>query len=347
MISIYICLYFLLLGSFAAARLVSVQIVLPPQSDFSIKCNVAYLIQAGAAAACSRSQGMCEAQPAIVPPTQKLEEYSHALIKASQSDLIIALGQQAADAWNSVGQNIVNNSTFVILDYEYPSSAPNVASAVFLEEHEGFLAGIVAGLFARDLNRLPAVISGSNSTSLSYTRLVNGFANGVKSVCSECGVLCIYAESLVKNVLGEYYAQIFLKHGADVLWNAGGGAMGTAALKAFAVAGKPVIGHGTDQWCSDWAVGALPNSQQVLTSIVRNYTVLVQAIIDLYLANRLKLGMTTLFGIESGAISYAPCNEACDLVTPGMRYDVNKAAEMIWSGQSRWISTKDSGSKTD
>ncbi|RUS34014.1 hypothetical protein BC938DRAFT_482831 [Jimgerdemannia flammicorona] len=207
----------------------------------------------------------------VVPTAEDEQEFTQAVPKAAQqSDFVLAMGYFAQKAVHSAAQQN-QDKKFAILDFEFTPPVPNIASVLFKDDQEGFLAGLLAGEIASSRNKKVAVIGGVNQPDV--RRKVNGFANGVKYACPDCTPYCIYTKSFINEhrESDSIAASIQALNGVDVVYNAAS-ITGTMTLKKLTTEnGILAIGDTTDEWITNWAMGSVPGSEKVLTSVIRDY----------------------------------------------------------------------------
>ncbi|RUP51441.1 basic membrane protein-domain-containing protein [Jimgerdemannia flammicorona] len=273
----------------------------------------------------------------VVPTAEDEQEFTQAVPKAAQqSDFVLAMGYFAQKAVHSAAQQN-QDKKFAILDFEFTPPVPNIASVLFKDDQEGFLAGLLAGEIASSRNKKVAVIGGVNQPDV--RRKVNGFANGVKYACPDCTPYCIYTKSFINEhrESDSIAASIQALNGVDVVYNAAS-ITGTMTLKKLTTEnGILAIGDTTDEWITNWAMGSVPGSEKVLTSVIRDYRVMVRELIKAAMNNSFTTGLTLLYGVtnntETTVLRLADCHEACDVYNADLRRKMEDYMTKLGSGE--------------
>ncbi|CAG8491442.1 9043_t:CDS:2 [Ambispora gerdemannii] len=277
------------------------------------------------------------AREACTPPTCNLEltnpkdeteaEYKNLLPKvASNNDFFLTQGYFAQKATHEVADKYPGKK-FGIVNFEFTPPVKNIASILFAEDQQGFVAGLLAAEISKKRNKKVAVIGGVNIPPVK--RKVNGFANGVKHACADCTAYCLYSKSFVNenNESHDIFNAISTNKGIDVVYNAAS-ITGTIALKNLTANGIYGIGDTTDEWITNWAYGSVPGSENLLTSIVQDYQVVVRDTISGMLKNNFATGGLVKHGLklnsEDSAIKFADCHEACEINTPNLKENMQK-----------------------
>ncbi|CAG8623144.1 11655_t:CDS:2 [Ambispora leptoticha] len=286
------------------------------------------------------------AREACTPPICNLEltnpkdeteaEYKSLLSKvAPNNDFFITQGYFAQKATHEMADKYPGKK-FGIINFEFTPPVKNIASILFAEDQQGFVAGLLAAEISKKKNKKVAVIGGADIPSVK--RKVNGFANGVKHACEDCTAYCLYSKSFVNEnneSQGIFNAILNIK-GIDVVYNAAS-ITGTIALKNLTAHGIYGIGDTTDEWVTNWAYGSVAGSENLLTSIVQDYQVVVRDTIGTMLKNNFVAGGLVKHGLnldsENSAIKFADCHEACEINTPNLKENMQKYIDKITKRQ--------------
>lgn len=90
----------------------------------------------------------CAVSTPVIPESEDQGEYnSVASTAAENNNLVVGMGYQAIAAVKQMA-TANKDKTFAIMDFEFVPPISNVASVIFKEEEQGFLAGIIAGLYS-------------------------------------------------------------------------------------------------------------------------------------------------------------------------------------------------------
>ncbi|CAG8660641.1 10795_t:CDS:2, partial [Ambispora gerdemannii] len=167
---------------------------------------------------------------------------------------------------------------FGIINFEFTPPVKNIASILFAEDQQGFVAGLLAAEISKKRNKKVAVVGGASKYSTSQKK-VNGFANGVKHACADCTAYCLYNKSFVNenNESQDIFNSISTNKGINVVYNAAS-ITGTTTLKNLTANEIYGIGDTTDE-ITNWAYGSVPGSENLLTSIVQDYQVVVRGML--------------------------------------------------------------------
>lgn len=88
-----------------------------------------------------------------VPTAEDEQELAQVIPHAAQqSDFILAMGYFAEKAIHQAALQ-TSSKTFGIVDFEFTPPVPNIASVLFKDDQEGFLAGLLAGEIANGRNK--------------------------------------------------------------------------------------------------------------------------------------------------------------------------------------------------
>ncbi|KAI9217192.1 basic membrane lipoprotein [Blastocladiella britannica] len=191
------------------------------------------------------------------------------VIQSTNGDIFFGLSFMYGGALATVGPKYPSKS-FVLYDSPVNPPVANVIGLTFAEDQSGFLAGAAAGVFTT--SKKVGVIGGLAIPPVK--RFVNGYLNGILSVCSTCEVYRIYQPSFADAALGQAAAQYLISKGADVIFGAGG-SMGSAGILYAAQQNTFVIGVDTDESLSTFA--GQTSGQYLLASAMKYVGVAVKS----------------------------------------------------------------------
>ncbi|ORZ40935.1 basic membrane protein-domain-containing protein [Catenaria anguillulae PL171] len=160
---------------------------------------------------------------------------------SAQDDVVVALGHGYSPALANLATQFPAKS-YVSIDQAIEPPRNNTIGLSFAEEHAGFQAGALAGLFTR--GRRVGVIGGLPVTPV--LKFVNSYLAGVQHVCPTCEVHVEAIPTFSNVTAGRQAAISLLSQGADVVFNAAGAAGGGGILEA-AQRGAFVIGVDLDE----------------------------------------------------------------------------------------------------
>jgi len=212
-------------------------------------------------------------------------------------DVIITSGVGIQDA-TLHSADLYPASVFIGMNQTDDKSVPNFISITFPEDQMGFLAGALATRLT-STNIVGAVCEDSSLPAM--WRYCEGFRAGAKYADDSVKILTIYRDNgsrdklFIDDAWGFDNAQTLIKHGADVLFAAGGDT-GAGALRAATEAKIKSIGAERDQGA---ALGE--NGKSVVTSIFGRASLTVQE-----LMRRVKAG--DLSDADMSPIGYTPCD---------------------------------------
>ena len=156
-------------------------------------------------------------------------------------------------------------------DFDSADGPPaNFRGLLFAEDEAGYLAGVLAGGMTTAKN--VGVMAGIPFPPL--LKFANGYAQGVRSVCSDCTIQIVYAETFSEPSVGAMVATDLIANGADVVF-AAAGAAGGGAIKYAAANSVWAIGVDQDEFVTTFAGGDEPGAEYLLTSALKKVDVSV------------------------------------------------------------------------
>jgi basic membrane protein A len=162
-------------------------------------------------------------------------------------DLIIANGFLMADQTNTVATRLPQ-SRFAIIDYSAAAlkdKPKNVEGLLFKEQEAGYLAGYLAGLWAKDNNaKTVSTVGGQDIPPVVH--YIAGFQAGAKKADPGIQTLNGYSQEFIDQAKCKEIALDQLNKGSKVIFAVAGGC-GLGALDAAKEAGVQGIGVDADQ----------------------------------------------------------------------------------------------------
>jgi basic membrane protein A and related proteins len=164
-----------------------------------------------------------------------------------QFDLIVPVGFLMADAVNTVATQLPN-ANFAIVDF--PAAAlkdkpKNVQGLLFRENEAGYLAGYLAGLWAKD-NNADTVSTVGGQKIPPVDGYIAGFQAGAKKASPGIQTLNAYSQDFVDQAKCKEIALDQIAKGSQVVFQVAGGC-GLGALDAAQEKGVQGIGVDADQ----------------------------------------------------------------------------------------------------
>jgi basic membrane protein A len=187
-------------------------------------------------------------------------------VAQQQYDLVIAVGFLMADATATVAGKFPNND-FAIIDYvssELKGKPKNVQGLLFKEEEAGYLAGYLAGLWAKDNGaKVVSTVGGQDVPPVQH--YIAGYQAGAKAAFPGVKTLNGYSQDFVDQAKCKEIALNQIAQGSKVVFQVAG-QCGLGALDAAKEKGVQGIGVDADQ-------GYL--GDHILTSAVKKVDVAV------------------------------------------------------------------------
>jgi basic membrane protein A len=164
-----------------------------------------------------------------------------------QFDLIIPVGFLMADATNTVASKLPD-SKFAIVDFPaagLKDKPKNVEGLLFKEQEAGYLAGYLAGLWAKDNDaKVVSTVGGQKIPPVDH--YIAGFQAGAKKAYPGIQTLNAYSQDFVDQAKCKEIALDQIDKGSKVIFQVAGGC-GLGALDAAKAAGLQGIGVDADQ----------------------------------------------------------------------------------------------------
>jgi basic membrane protein A len=239
-----------------------------------------------------------------------------------QFDIIVSNGFLMGEATDTVATKFPN-SHFAIIDFPAADiKAKNVTGLLFAEQEGGYLAGYLAGLWAKD-NNAKAVSTVGGQKLPPVDRFIAGFQAGAKKAYPGIETLNGYSQDFEDQAKCKEIALDQIANGSKVVFQVAGGC-GLGALDAAKEKGVQGIGVDKDQ-------GFL--GPHVMTSVVKKVDVAVFDAIKATQDGTIKGDTDTVANVENGGVGLGKFN------TEGQKYadQIKKIQDQIASGEIKNI----------
>jgi basic membrane protein A len=237
-----------------------------------------------------------------------------------QYDVTVGVGFLMADAVATVAGKFPQNK-FAIVDF--PASGlkgkpQNVEGLLFKEQEAGYLAGYLAGLWAKDNNATTvSTVGGQKIPPVDH--YIAGFQAGAKKANPGIKTLNAYSQDFVDQAKCKEIALDQIAQGSKVVFQVAG-QCGLGALDAAKEKGVQGIGVDADQaYLGD----------HIMTSALKKVDQAVYDEIKAVQDNTFKGGDNTIFDVKSGGVGIGDTNEI------GAKYadQVKEIQDKIASGE--------------
>jgi basic membrane protein A and related proteins len=210
-----------------------------------------------------------------------------------QFDLIVPVGFLMADATNTVASQLPN-AKFAIVDFSaagLKDKPKNVEGLLFKEQEAGYLAGYLAGLWAKDNDaKVVSTVGGQKIPPVDH--YIAGFQAGAKKANPGIQTLNAYSQDFVDQAKCKEIALDQIDKGSKVVFQVAGGC-GLGALDAAKEAGVQGIGVDADQaYLGD----------HILTSALKKVDVAVFDAIKRAQDGTFKGGTDVVHTVENGGV---------------------------------------------
>jgi basic membrane protein A len=206
-------------------------------------------------------------------------------------DLVIGVGFLMADAVDTVATKFPNTK-FAIIDVDatgLKGKPTNVEGLLFKEQQSGYLAGYLAGLYAKD-NNIKTISSVGGQKIPPVDHYIAGYQAGAKAANPGIKTLNGYSQDFVDQAKCKEIALNQIAQGSGVVFQVAG-QCGLGALDAAKEKGKQGIGVDADQ--------AYLGSH-ILTSAIKKVDVAVEDTIKQVQADKFTGGANTTFEVANG-----------------------------------------------
>jgi len=237
-----------------------------------------------------------------------------------QFDIIVPVGFRMGDATNTIATK-VPDASFAIVDYPatiLEDKPKNVEGLLFAEQEAGYLAGYVAGLWAKDNNATTvSTVAGEKLPPVDH--YIAGYQAGAKAANAEITTLNGYSQDFVDQAKCKEVALDQIGRGATVIFQVAG-QCGLGALSAAKEQNVRGIGVDADQ-------GYL--GDHILTSALKKVDVAVFNTIQQAQEGTFQGGEDTVFDIASGGVGLG---EVADDVPGDIVSQVQDVQEQVAAG---------------
>jgi len=206
-------------------------------------------------------------------------------------DLVIGVGFLMADAVGTVAKKFPNTK-FAIIDVDatgLKGKPTNVEGLLFKEQQSGYLAGYLAGLYAKD-NNITTISSVGGQKIPPVDHYIAGYQAGAKAANPSIKTLNAYSQDFVDQAKCKEIALSQIARGSGVVFQVAG-QCGLGALDAAKEKGKQGIGVDADQ--------AYLGSH-ILTSAIKKVDVAVTDTIKQVQDDKFTGGANTTFEVKNG-----------------------------------------------
>ena len=237
-----------------------------------------------------------------------------------QFEVIISVGFLMGDATNTVASKLPD-SNFAIVDFSAAAlkdKPKNVVGLLFKEQEAGYLAGYLAGLWAKD-NNAKAVSTVGGQKIPPVDHYIAGFQAGAKEAFPGVQTLNAYSQDFVDQAKCKEIALDQIAQGSKVVFQVAG-QCGLGALDAAKEEGVQGIGVDADQ-------GYL--GDHILTSALKKVDVAVFEAIKSAQDGSFKGGTDVIFSVENEGVGLGEIGPA------GQDYadQVQEVQDQIASGE--------------
>jgi basic membrane protein A len=241
-------------------------------------------------------------------------------------DLVIGVGFLMAEAMDTVASKFPNTK-FAIIDVNaagLKSKPTNVEGLVFKEQEAGYLAGYMAGLYAKD-NNATTIGSVGGQKIPPVDHYIAGYQAGAKAANPDIKTVNGYSQDFVDQAKCKELALNQIQQGAKVVFQVAG-QCGLGVIDAAKEKSVQAIGVDADQSYL---------GPQVMTSAMKNVDQAVFESIKGVQADTFKGGADTVFDVKSGGVGIGKTN------AEGAKYESQVAdiAAKIKSGEIADIPT--------
>jgi basic membrane protein A and related proteins len=241
-----------------------------------------------------------------------------------QFDIIVPVGFLMADATNTVAGKFPN-ANFAIVDYSATAlkdKPKNVQGLLFKENEAGYLAGYLAGLWAKDNNaKVVSTVGGQKIPPVDA--YIAGFQAGAKKAFPGIETLNAYSQDFVDQAKCKEIALDQISQGSKVVFQVAGGC-GLGALDAAKEKGVQGIGVDADQaYLGD----------HILTSALKKVDVAVFEAIQRAQDGKFEGGTDVIATVESGGVGLGQIGPA------GQKYEgqVKEITDQVAAGEIKDI----------
>jgi basic membrane protein A and related proteins len=206
-------------------------------------------------------------------------------------DLVIGVGFLMADAVDTVAKKFPNTK-FAIIDVDatgLKGKPTNVEGLLFKEQQSGYLAGYLAGLYAKD-NDITTISSVGGQKIPPVDHYIAGYQAGAKAANPSIKTLNAYSQDFVDQAKCKEIALSQIARGSGIVFQVAG-QCGLGALDAAKEKGKQGIGVDADQSYL---------GSYILTSAIKKVDVAVVNTVKQVQDDKFTGGVNTTFEVANG-----------------------------------------------
>jgi basic membrane protein A len=206
-------------------------------------------------------------------------------------DLVIGVGFLMADAMNTVATKFPDTK-FAIIDVDATTlkgKPTNVEGLLFKEQESGYLAGTLAGLYAKD-NNITTISSVGGQKIPPVDHYIAGYDAGAKAANPSIKTLNAYSQDFVDQAKCKEIALNQIAQGSGIVFQVAG-QCGLGALDAAKEKSKQGIGVDADQAYL---------GTHILTSAIKKVDTAVVDTVKQVQADKFTGGANTTFDVANG-----------------------------------------------
>jgi basic membrane protein A len=235
-------------------------------------------------------------------------------------DLVIGVGFLMAAATDTVASKFPN-AKFAIIDVDATTmkhKPKNVEGLLFTEQQSGYLAGYLAGLYAKDQGGKQVLGAVGGQEIPPVQKYIAGYQAGAKAANSKVKTLYGYSQDFVDQAKCKELALNQIAEGAQVVFQVAG-QCGLGVIDAAKEKGVQAVGVDADQSYL---------GSQVLTSAIKKVDVAVYNAIKGAQDGSFKGGANTIFDVKAGGAGIGKVS------AKGSKYEskVKEVSDKIASG---------------
>ncbi len=216
-------------------------------------------------------------------------------------DLVIGVGFLMAEAVNTVAKKFPDTK-FAVIDVSQASlkdKPKNVEGLLFAEQQAGYLAGYLAGNYAKE-NNIDTISSVGGQKIPPVDHYIAGYQAGAKAANPDIKTLNAYSQDFVDQAKCKEIALDQIQRGSGVVFQVAG-QCGLGALDAAKQEGKQGIGVDADQaYLGD----------HVLTSATKKVDVAVLDTVKAAQADKFQAGTDQLFELKNNGVGIGKISAA-------------------------------------
>lgn len=241
-------------------------------------------------------------------------------------DAIVTVGFMLGDATKRMAEKHPQVK-FIIVDYAYDPTVPNVLGLLFAEDQAGFLAGALAAMMTKE-NAIGFVGGKEIPPVIRYRE---GYKAGAKHANPDCEVLTVHIDSFTDPARGKTAALSQMEEGADVIFGCGG-PTGSGAIMGAAQEGAWVLGVDQDEYFTTFKEGKVPGSDKLIGSAMKRVDNAVYNGIKQVVEGNFKGGIY-LSNIQNEGIGLAPAHMADSAISADNKAKIKQIYDDLKAGK--------------